>query len=68
MSLDRRERGSLATQLMQMLPSGQPGIRVMAERLELAIPMPCIPLPCLWLRPIAWPVSVPGGRLVNSWK
>lgn len=68
MSLDPSVGGSLETQLMQMLPTGQPGIRVMAERLELAITMPCIPLPCLWLQPTAWPVPVPEGRLVNSWK
>lgn len=47
MSLDGRVGGSLETQLMPMLPMGQPGIRVMAERLELALTMPCIPLPYL---------------------
>lgn len=43
---------------MQMLRMGQPGIRVMAKRLELAITMPCIPLPCLWLQHPIWPALV----------
>lgn len=56
---------------MQMLRMGQPGIRVMAKRLELAITMPCIPLPCLWLQHPIWPAlggPMAGVRLETSWK